>query len=56
MLPYITAECIDTFDPKIIRVTFHISDRPEDAYSLDFSSDDYNKVFGTFGFPPNPCG
>jgi len=49
----ISVECIDTFDPKVIRVRFKVG---AVDYALDFPCELYTGMQAQFGFPDNPCG
>lgn len=49
----LTIECIDGFDPKIVRVSVRSPDGQ--VYSLDIRNQDYAILAMLPGFPPNPC-
>jgi hypothetical protein len=48
----ITVECINDFDPKLVRVTVHT---PVQDYSFDIVASDYAAVATTLGWPASPC-
>ncbi len=48
----IKVECIETFDPKIVRVTVNVLGIP---YSIDIPSPIYPDISAPLGWPTNPC-
>lgn len=48
----ITVECVDTLDPKIVRVTIHA---PLNPVSFDIVASDYAAIATTLGWPASPC-
>lgn len=48
----IKVECIDTFDPPIVRVTVNVLGQ---EYSIDINSEIYPDLSSTLGWPTNPC-
>ncbi len=49
----ISVQCIDTYDPKVIRVIL-LQDTGL-QYTADIPEPVYNSIFGALGWPPNPC-
>ncbi len=49
----ISIDCIDTFDPKVVRVTVRAFG--EEIYSFDIPSPLYPEIGAQFGWPTNPC-
>lgn len=48
----ISQECIDNFDPKIVRTTVRIAGI---EYSFDIPSPIYPEIAAPLGWPTNPC-
>ena len=48
----ISVECIDTFDPPIVRVTVRVLTQ---EYSIDINSEIYPDLRESLGWPTNPC-
>lgn len=49
----ISVDCIDTFDPKVVRVTVRAFGG--EIYSFDIPSPLYPEIGAQFGWPTNPC-
>lgn len=52
-MPTITVECIDTLDPKVVRVTVSVGGTP--VYAFDVPSALYNALALANGWPSDPC-
>ncbi|MEH3109022.1 MAG: hypothetical protein PGN22_02825 [Agrobacterium cavarae] len=51
-LEIVTVECIDTFDPPVVRVTIQKGDI---YYAVDINSEIYPDLAPVLGWPTNPC-
>jgi len=54
MQPIVTVECIDTLDPKVVRVTITLNGTV--IYVLDIPQPVYNPIGLLNGWPTDPCG
>lgn len=50
--PVVTVECVDTFDPKVVRVFVHADPV---WYGFDIPSNLYPSIALINGWPTNPC-
>lgn len=50
----VSVDCIDTLDPKVVRVSFYDANG-NTIYAIDIPASIYPEIGATFGWPTNPC-
>lgn len=48
----VSVECIDTLDPKVVRITILVAGI---HYGIDIPASIYPDLAGSLGWPTNPC-